>query len=167
MAEDYGADLFSLKSLRPFDYRQANVDDSLVPLDARLSRYSYQQSERPDATERTEFAQRGPLRCAKPHFSPTLNSDGTLVFCSYAVNPLERFGNLADEGFLRVWRSSFAREIRTRFQSRGGSECCETCYFRSDHKPTILHQVPLRPMPPDISLLWPKTQREFLEAVNP
>lgn len=167
MADDCGADLFSVKSLRPYDYRGTNVDENLVPLDAGLSRYSYRRSERREAEERTDFVRPGPLRCAKPHYSPTLNSDGTLAFCSYAVNRLERFGDLTNDGFLAVWRSSFAREIRLRFEREGGSECCTTCYFRTDHKPTILHQVPLRTPPPDITVLWPKTRREFLIAVSP
>jgi MoaA/NifB/PqqE/SkfB family radical SAM enzyme len=167
MAEDYGADLFSVKSHRPFNYRGQDLDESLAPLDASLSRYSYRQPGRRAANERVEFAQPGPLRCAKPYFSPTLNSDGTLAFCSYTVNRWELFGNLADGGFAKVWGSPFAGEIRRRFTRMGGSECCTTCYFRTGHKPTILHQVPLRPMPPDISLLRPKTQREFLDAVAP
>jgi MoaA/NifB/PqqE/SkfB family radical SAM enzyme len=166
MADGNGAELFSVKSLRPYDYRGTNVDETLVPLDASLSRYAYRDAGRRDAGERIEAAGLGPLRCAKPHYAPTLNSDGTLVFCSYAVNPLEQFGSVASKGFLKVWRCSYARQIRLRFEHRNGSDCCETCYFRSNQKPTILHQVPLQPPPPDITVLWPETRGEFLQATG-
>ena len=166
MARDTGADLFSLKSLRPYDYRGANVDSDLVPLSSGLSRYKYDEDDGRASRRRLDFVRRGPLRCAKPHYSPTLNSNGELVFCSYARHEKECFGNITATGFQPVWRSRFSREIRARFEAQGGSESCVTCYFRTDHKPTILHQVPLRPMPADIAVRWPKTPDEFLHAMS-
>lgn len=165
MATDTGAELFSVKSLRPYNYRGANVDSDLVPLEPGMSRYSYGEAV-PDPSRRLDFVRSGPLRCAKPHHSPTLNSDGTLAFCSYAAHPQEKFGEVAAEGFRRLWRSRRSREIRMRFARRGGSETCDTCYFRNDHTPTILHQVPLRELPPDITVAWPKTPGEFLSACS-
>ncbi len=167
MSEDYGADLFSVKSHRPFNYRGEDLDENSVPLDPGLSRYSYRQPGRHAASERVEFGQPGPLRCAKPYFSPTLNSDGTLAFCSYTINQDEVFGSVADSGLMKVWRSPYAAEIRRRFTRQGGSQCCKTCYFRTDHKPTILHQVPLRPLPPDVTPQCPETRQQFLDAVRP
>jgi len=168
MAVDSGADLFSVKSLRPYDYRGSNVDEVLVPLDEALSRYRYSEAEERQAKKRLDFVRRGPLRCAKPHYAPTLNSDGELVFCSYATHRLERFGDISREGFLRVWRSRSAREARLRFMRRGGGDSCVTCYFRSDHRPSILHQVPLRALPAGVTPVWPETRQEFLAAVaNP
>ena len=164
MAEDCGADLFSVKSLRPYDYRGTSVDDELAPLDPDLARYRYRDSGRRAAKERSDFVRQGPLRCARPYYSPALNSDGTLAFCSYAASPREQFGDVGKEGFPAVWRSARARENRALFTRHGGSECCRTCYFRSDHKPTILHQVPLGPAPPHVEVLFPKTRSEFLEA---
>ena len=166
MAEDCASDLFSVKSLRPYDYRGSSVDNELVPLSHELSRYKYGDREQPAPKRRLDFVRRGPLTCAKPHCSPTLNSDGDLVFCSYATHRLEHFGNVGTRGFLPVWRSDFARHIRARFAAQGGSTSCVTCYFRTEHKPTILHQVPLRPLPRDISVQSPKTREEFLQAVS-
>lgn len=165
MATDYGADLLNVKSLRPFDYRGTNVDSKLVPLGPSMSRYSYDQAAR-DAARRLEVGASGPLRCGKPHRSPTLNSDGTLVFCGYSEYADEKFGKIGEEGFRHLWRSRRSREIRRRFARRGGTETCDTCYFRSDHPPTILHQVPLRELPQDISVAWPKTPDEFLAACS-
>jgi MoaA/NifB/PqqE/SkfB family radical SAM enzyme len=164
LATEHRADLFSVKSLRPYDYRGTSVDARLVPADPILSRYSYQDS-RADADRRLDFVRSGPLQCAKPHFSPTLNSNGILSFCSYASQPQEHFGDVTAEGFLNVWRSPFARSIRARFQREQGSETCATCYFRSAHKRTILHHVLLGTLPPDITVLRPETPAEFLAAV--
>ena len=165
MATDCGADYFNVKSLRPFDFRGANIDSDLVPMESSLSRYAYGESVR-DPARRIDSIGLGPVRCAKPHHSPTLNSDGTLSFCSYAAHPEEHFGGVGTEGFRKLWRSGRSREIRMRFTRRGGSETCDTCYFRSDHAPTILHQVPIRDLPPDITLAWPKTPGEFLAACS-
>ena len=166
MAEDTGADLFSLKSLRPYDYRGANVDSDLVPLNSDLSRYSYSEDGKHELKQRLDFVRKGPLTCAKPHYAPTLNSSGELVFCSYARHGSESFGNITSAGFKPVWRGKASRDRRMRFEAQGGTEACVTCYFRTDHRPTILHQVPLRPMPPDITVRWPKTREEFLRAVE-
>jgi MoaA/NifB/PqqE/SkfB family radical SAM enzyme len=163
MAMDTGSDLFSVKSLRPYDYRGTNVDAELVPLEPTMRRYSYGKGGH-DAAQRLDFTRLGPLRCGKPHFSPTLNSDGTLAFCSYASYPLEFFGQVADTGFRHLWRSGHSRAIRTRFTRMGGSESCETCFFRSDHAPTILHQVVLRELPPDITAARAESGEQFLAA---
>lgn len=164
LAQDCGADLFSVKSLRPYDYRGSSVDSQLVPLRTELSRYAYRGG--PDAGVRVDEAWRGPLTCAKPHFSPTLNSDGDLVFCSYAGHEMERFGGVARSGFRALWRAARSREIRMNFDRARGTPSCEKCYFRSDDRPTILHQVPLAPLPPKITAMWPKSAEEFLAAVD-
>lgn len=165
MAQDVGADLFAVKSLRPYNYAGTSIDDELVPCKPNITRYVY--SDRPAEGKRLDFVRRGALDCAKPHHSPTLNSDGNLAFCSYAKQPLEFFGSLATQSFRSLWRSAYARDIRIRFASQLGSEACDTCYFRDVHKPTILYQVPLRPMPARLSLQWPSTAEEFLRAVAP
>jgi MoaA/NifB/PqqE/SkfB family radical SAM enzyme len=166
LAEECGADLFSVKSLRPYDYRGTSVDESLAPLDPALARYHYSEAQRREAGERTDFVRQGPLRCARPYYAPVLNADGALAFCSYAASPLEHFGDVKTGGFVAAWRSPYAREIRSRFTKNEGSESCRTCYFRSDHKPTILHQVPLGPAPPHVEVLRPETRKQFLEAVR-
>jgi MoaA/NifB/PqqE/SkfB family radical SAM enzyme len=166
MAEDCGSDLFCVKSLRPFDYRGTSVDSELVPLHDELSRYAYQRQDQPAPEQRLDFVRPGPLTCAKPHYSPNLNSDGDLVFCNYAAHPLEQFGNVGAGGFLPLWKSAFSRDIRARFAAQGGSESCVNCFFRTEHKATICHHVPLRPFPRDISVKSPKSREEFLEIVS-
>jgi MoaA/NifB/PqqE/SkfB family radical SAM enzyme len=165
MAQDVGADLFAVKSLRPYNYAGTSIDDELVPCKPNITRYVY--SESPSAGQRLDFVRRGALDCAKPHSAPTLNSDGNLAFCSYATHSLEVFGSLDTQSFRSLWKSEFARNIRARFASQLGSEACGTCYFRDVHKPTILYQVPLRPMPARISIQWPSTAEEFLRSVAP
>lgn len=165
MAQDVGADLFAVKSLRPYNYAGTSIDDELVPCKPNITRYVY--SDRPAEGQRLDFVRRGALDCAKPHHAPTLNSDGNLAFCSYATHPLAIFGSLETQSFRSLWRSAFARDIRSRFASQLGSEACGTCYFRDVHKPTILYQVPLRPMPARISIQWPSTAEEFVRAVSP
>lgn len=165
MAQDVGADLFAVKSLRPYNYAGTSIDDELVPCKPNITRYVY--SESPTEGKRLDFVRRGALDCAKPHNAPTLNSDGNLAFCSYATHSLEVFGSLETQSFPSLWKSEFARNIRARFASQLGSEACGTCYFRDVHKPTILYQVPLRPMIARISIQWPSTAEEFLRAVSP
>ncbi|MGO9242783.1 MAG: radical SAM/SPASM domain-containing protein [Bryobacteraceae bacterium] len=165
MAQDAGSDLFALKSLRPYNYAGTSIDGDLVPCKPNITRYAY--SDRPAEAKRLDFVRRGALDCAKPHHAPTLNSDGNLAFCSYATHSLEIFGSLETQSFRSLWRSAFARKIRVRFASQLGSEACETCYFRDVHKPTILYQVPLRPIPARISVQFPSTEEEFLSAVAP
>ncbi len=165
MARETGADVFSVKSLRPFDYRGTNVDERLVPLQPELSRYKYREGAGPSQNERVDFAPGGPLTCAKPHHSPTLNSDGNLVFCCYATDALECFGNIHARGFRKVWSSAHARSIRRRF-SQGASQACAYCYFRGGHRPTILFQVPLRRLPGDISIASPATEDDILSAAS-
>jgi MoaA/NifB/PqqE/SkfB family radical SAM enzyme len=161
LAEQTGADFLTLKSLRPYDYRGHDVDNELVPFSEDLARFAYRDGR--GALERVHPSEPGPLMCGKPVYAPTLNSDGELVFCSYARHQDERFGPIA-AGFKRVWRSAEGRRKRVHYLEAEGTRSCETCYFRSDHKPTILYTVPLRPMPPGISLQFETSREEFPAA---
>ncbi len=161
LALDSGADLFSVKTLRPFDYRSANVDDALVPDDEALSRYRYKENQR-TAASREGLISQGELTCGKPLYAPTLNSDGTLAFCSYARQAEELFGNLAEQSFSRVWKNRASRHRRREFLRSCGTPSCRTCYFRSKPVPTILHQVPLRPLPEGLELEIPESPESFL-----
>jgi MoaA/NifB/PqqE/SkfB family radical SAM enzyme len=164
MAEASGCDVFSVKSLRPYDYRGHDVDGELVPLDAGLARYGYGGAGERRATSRIQ--PQGRLRCGKPLYAPTLNSDGTLAFCSYVRYEEEIFGPVDDVGFRRLWRARASREKRLHFQRAGGTRSCETCYFRTGHKPTILYTVPLRDLPEDISLERSTRREAFLDVVE-
>ncbi len=160
MAEKSGADFFSVKTLRPYDYRGRDVDDELAPLSRDLARYAYE-DEKPDAHARVHGA--GPLRCGKPMYAPTLNSDGNVVFCSYAGYQDEYFGDVTERGFKKLWRSRSAREKRVHFLENEGTKSCETCYFRTDNKPTVIYTIPLRSLPAGISLARRDTKESFLE----
>lgn len=164
LAEDIGADFFTLKSLRPFDYRGHDVDKEMVPLNPSLARYAYEATTITEASRRQE--QGGPLRCGKPMFAPTLNSNGELAFCSYAHFADEIFGNLALGGFKKLWRSAQARHKRLAFLQQEGTRSCGQCYFRSDHKPCILYTVPFRPLPAGITVARPVSTEAFLHAVE-
>jgi len=161
LAQESGADLFSVKTLRPFDYRNAEVDGALVPENEALARYEYK-SGTPDADARKGFVSEGPLTCGKPLRAPTLNSDGTLAFCSYAQQENEFFGSLKRRSFSKVWKNSVSRQRRKDFLDEGGTSTCRTCYFRSNPAPTVLHQVPLRPLPDGITAEIPQSPAEFL-----
>lgn len=161
LAQESGADLFSVKTLRPFDYRSAEVDGALVPENEVLARYEYK-DHAPDAGGRKALVSEGPLTCGKPLRAPTLNSDGTLAFCSYAQQENEFFGNLKNRSFSKVWKNSVSRDRRQNFLEGGGSRTCRTCYFRSNPSPTILHQVPLHQLPDGIEAEVPQTPEEFL-----
>ena len=93
-------------------------------------------------------------------------SNGDLLFCEHSFHEEENFGNLAGVGFGELWRSQGARRKRLAFLERGGTSSCRSCYFRSAHKPTILHTVPLGPMPQDISPDQVKSKAEFLDVVS-
>jgi MoaA/NifB/PqqE/SkfB family radical SAM enzyme len=164
LAQESGADLFSVKTLRPFDYRQAEVDGELVPEDATLARYEYE-GHRPDSGSRKGTVSQGALTCGKPLHAPTLNADGTLVFCSYARDSNEFFGSLNGQSFSKVWKHPESRRRRCEFLEAGGTRSCQTCYFRSNPAPTILHQVVLRPLPDDIKVEAPQTPEEFLKTI--
>ncbi len=163
LAEEVGADVFNLKSLRPFDYRGHDLGQEMVPLNPKLARYANEQ----DASVVTKSREHaGPLRCGKPMFAPTLNSNGELAFCSYAHFADEIFGHLALGGFKKLWRSAQARHKRLAFLQQEGTRSCGQCYFRSDHKPCILYTVPLSPLPAGITVARPVSKDAFLQAVE-
>jgi MoaA/NifB/PqqE/SkfB family radical SAM enzyme len=164
LAEETGADFFSVKTLRPYDYRGHDIDNELVPLDPALMRYGYRDPQAISAEERL-YAQ-GSLTCGKPMYAPTLNSDGELVFCSYAGFEEERFGSLVDTNTRRLWRSSTARRKREHFLTAQGTRSCARCYFRSDTRPTVLTTVPLGVLPDDIALVRPVAKDEFLRRTR-
>jgi len=163
MASDFGAQLYSLKNLRPFDYRGHDWDHEMVPRNPRLARYKYAKGGEPHASRR--LAESGEFNCGKPFYAPTLNSDGKLAFCSYATEPGELFGDVAG-GFSRVWSKRSSRFKRLEFGRREGTRACLDCFFRIVHSPTVLHTVPLGDFPPDLSLLNPMTREEFLELLE-
>ena len=160
LAQESGADLFSVKTLRPFDYRGEQVDDTLVPENDALARYRYKDEQR-SVGSREGLVSQGNLTCGKPLYAPTLNSDGVLAFCSYARKEKEFFGDISSS-FSKVWKSRSSRRRRMGFLESGGASTCQTCYFRSDPVPTILHQVPLRPLPEGLELEIPETPESFL-----
>ncbi|MEJ2040362.1 MAG: radical SAM protein [Desulfosarcinaceae bacterium] len=164
LAQDSGADLFTVKTLRPYNYRGSNLDETFVPESEKLSRYCYKGSRR-EARLRTDFLSKGALCCAKPLYAPTLNSDGTLAFCSYAQHGDEFFGSVKNDEIKTVWNSCSSRDRRVRFLRAGGTLSCRTCFFRGDHAPTIIHQVPLHRMPDGIEVEAPQTPESFLERV--
>jgi MoaA/NifB/PqqE/SkfB family radical SAM enzyme len=160
LARNNGADLFSVKNLRPYNYRGDSIDGELVPENNEFARYRYKDDERNPAS-RESFVSTGKLTCAKPLYAPTLNSDGVLAFCSYAQNENEFFGNLSAGGFSKVWKGAPARRCRQEFLRRGGTASCRTCYFRSTPSPTILHQVVLRPLPDGVEAEAPEKPEDF------
>jgi MoaA/NifB/PqqE/SkfB family radical SAM enzyme len=163
MAEAVGADCFTVKTLRPYDYRGRDIDNELVPLSAELARYTYE-SNGPRSKDDRIRINGGPIACGKPLYAPTLNSDGMVSFCSYARADNEFFGNLADTSFRALWQSREAAAKRLFFLENDGTEACASCYFRTEQKPTVIHAVPLRPFPGDLSLLRPETKDAFLSA---
>ena len=163
LAEETGANFFSVKTLRPYDYRGHDLDDELVPLDQVLARYAYEEDGKRSVRGRIYDA--GPLNCGKPLRAPTLNADGDLVFCSYARHAEEKFGDVSSASIKRVWRSRSAREKRLRFLVMRGTRSCERCYFRIAHEPTVLHTVALDELPPDVALERPITKAEFLRVL--
>ncbi len=164
LAQESGADLFSVKTLRPYNYRGIHVDDMLVPEQETLSRYSYAGGRR-ERLSRKDIILDNQLNCAKPFYAPTLNSDGTLAFCSYAQSETEFFGGLAESTFDKVWKNAGSRALRSNFQQSGGTSSCKECFFRIKHKPTIIHQVPLRSLPEDIEVEQPQSVEAFLNEV--
>lgn len=165
LAKISGADLFSVKTFRPYNYRGYDLDQLLVPESLRLSRYRYKGNKR-EAANRVDFLSKGFLYCGKPFYAPTLNADGILTFCSYAQYENELFGNLNNQTFNQVWKAAESRIRRLNFHRAGGTQSCKTCFFRSNHPPTIIHQVPLNSIPDDIELEGPESAEQFLEAVS-
>jgi len=162
-AEDIGADLFSAKSLRPSDHHGHNVDEEMVPRNSRFARHEYREG---PPKNKDRIHDTGMLSCGKPMYAPFLASNGDLMFCEHSFHQEENLGSLAKTGFKQLWRSEIARKKRIYFLRNGGTRSCRACYFRSKHKPTILHTVPLRPLPPDISPDQEKSKTDFLTAVH-
>ncbi len=160
LAEENGADLFSIKTLRPFNYRGESIDETMAPSSDMLSRYQYQGGERESGT-REGLVSEGELICNKPLYAPTLNSDGVLAFCSYTQKEHECFGNLSNQPFDSAWKNPAARQRKREFLQRGGLDTCKTCYFRSHHKPTVICQVLLRPLPEGFDLEIAETPESF------
>jgi radical SAM protein with 4Fe4S-binding SPASM domain len=165
MAEDVGADNFSVKTLRPYDYRGRDIDNELVPITSGLARYAYENDGQRDSANRVE-AYSGKLTCGKPLYAPTLNSDGNIAFCSYAKDADEKFGDVSESSFRKIWQSRSSAEKRIAFLENDGTNACQTCYFRTENKPTVIHTVQLQPFPSDLSLLHPKSKEEFLSSIQ-
>lgn len=163
LAQQSGADLFSVKTLRPFDYRGEQVDETLVPESNDLSRYSYKLNER-TAGAREGLVSEGELTCGKPCYAPTLNSNGDLAFCSYARRDNEFFGSISEKGFSNVWKNKESRCRRIEFLKEVDMPTCRTCYFRSNPAPTIIHQVLLRPLPDGIDAEAIQSPEDFLNV---
>jgi len=163
LAQECGADLFTVKTLRPFDYRGYSVDEELVPESSKLSRYLYKDNQR-QPERRMDFQSKGPLYCGKPTYAPTLNADGRLAFCSYAQYHSEFFGSLDENTFPRIWKRGSSRTRRINFLEAGGTRSCRACFFRSDHNPTVLHQIPLRSIPGEMEVENPESPESFLNA---
>lgn len=164
MAETSGADLFSVKTLRPYNYRGQDVDSTLVPDNSSLARYKYSDNKK-ERQNREDFVSRGELTCGKPLYAPTLNSDGTLAFCSYATQEREYFGNIHKEPITDIWEKGSSRAKKRDFLKNGGSAACRTCYFRSYPKPTILFQVQLAPFPDFIKAEISMSKEDFYNTV--
>lgn len=165
MAEETGADVFSVKTLRPYDYRGHDIDRELAPVSNDLARYGYQGDGARGRENRTD-ATAGPLTCGKPLYAPTLNADGDVMFCSYARHEGEKFGNVTYGSFRKLWKSPQAAQKRWDYLRHDGTEACQTCYFRTANKPTVIHTVPLRTLPPDLSLREVRSKSAFLAAVT-
>ncbi len=162
MAEDVGADVFSVKTLRPYDYRGHDIDGELAPLSDGLARYVYQGDKN---KSNRAVMNAGPLTCGKPLYAPTLNSDGDVVFCSYARAKDESFGSVTQRSFRDLWKSRESSQKRLHYLEAQGTDACRNCYFRTENKPTVIHTVPLRPLPRDLTLLTARSQADFLAAV--
>ncbi len=165
MAEDLGADSFTVKTLRPYDYRGRDLDNELAPVSKDLARFAYEGDGTPDSNSRIAMND-GPLRCGKPLYAPTLNSDGQVAFCSYAKDESDMFGDISEVPFRSVWKSQESAAKRLHFLENEGAEPCKTCYFRTDNPPTIIHTVPLGEFPHDLSLANPESKEAFLQSVQ-
>lgn len=160
LAQDRGADVFSVKSLRPYDYRGVDIDDELAPLTDRFARYRY--GDHGPSAQARRMESGGPLRCRKPLFAPTLNSDGQLAFCSYVGEDEGIFGAIPDSGFDALWTGRASQQRKQQFLDRQGIDSCTRCFFRGDHPPTMLYTVALGALPADYSLQEPWSSAAFL-----
>jgi len=165
MARDSGADFFSVKNVRPYDYAGHELDNVLVPREQLLSRYQYGDSSAPRAESR--LREEGVFNCGKPFFAPSLTAQGELAFCHYVREPEEFFGKVSPAGVRPVWKGKTAREKRLEFGRREGTKSCESCYFRIKHKPTVMYRVAFHDdFPADIRLENSCSEEEFLQAVG-
>jgi len=162
LASDYGAQMYSVKTFRPFDYRGHNLDQHVVPTNKLLARYKYK-NDVPSAAGR--LLEETNFNCGKPFYAPTLNSDGNLAFCSYVDQPEEIFGDIR-ESFSKVWDQGSSRLKRLDFGNKEGTHTCKKCYFRNLHKPTVRCTIPLGDFPSGLTLEKCMTKEEFLELLN-
>jgi len=153
IAKNVGADIFSLKAVRPFDYDGYNFDETLVPLDEALCRYKYKTKEKKPES-RIEKVKVNKFTCGKPLFLPTLDSDGYIRMCSYGGDE-HRMSKIEDKNPVeKAWYGKNAREIREKFVSNKGSNLCKSCYFRSYEMPSpILETTVFNDLPKDISVV--------------
>ena len=165
MAQESGADFFSVKNVRPYDYAGHELDEILVPRDQSLARYDYRGEAGPSAS--TRLAEKGVLNCGKPFFAPSLTAQGELAFCHYVRQAEEFFGKVERAGVRPVWESKSSRDKRLEFERLGGTTSCRNCYFRIKHKPTVLYTVPFHDsFPPDIRLENPCSKEDFLDSLG-
>jgi MoaA/NifB/PqqE/SkfB family radical SAM enzyme len=152
MAVETGSEIFSLKSFRPWDYHQTDLDEEFVPENKSLRRYDYANSTKTKEC-RTEKGQTDKFNCRKPIFTPTLDSDGNIRFCCYESSN-DVFGQAKFAGDChRIWYSRDAMKLRQYFLKNNGNDICKTCYFRSvDLVPTVIKLKALRSLPPKIGI---------------
>ncbi len=163
LAEEIGAQMYSVKNVRPFDFRGRNLDHEIVPKNPALARYDYTDETSPDPQNRLPGT--GKFNCGKPFYAPTLNSDGNLVFCSYVDRDEEIYGDIS-KSFSKIWKHKSSRRKRMIFGRLEGTQTCEKCFFRVVHRPTVPCTVPLDDFPPGLSLENKLTKEEFLTLVE-
>ena len=119
LARELGVDEVGLKTAQIYDYKHGH---SLMPTIDRYSRYAPQS----DGTYRIKSGLDN--HCWKMWHSCVITWDGLVVPCCFDKDAHHRLGDLQQQSFTELWKSSVYNDFRqTLIRSRSEIEMCKNC----------------------------------------
>lgn len=109
MARDYGADIFTVKSLNP-SCGVVALDEELLPENPGFRRYEYI----PNTYERVRIN----AICRRVWTMSNICSNGDVVPCCYDYDSEMKVGNIFEKPFTQIWNNSDYRELRKKIYTQ-------------------------------------------------
>jgi len=109
MARDYGADVFTVKSLNP-SCGMFSQDEELLPMSQKFRRYEYI----PNTYERVRTG----AICRRIWTMSNIFSNGDVVPCCYDYDSEMKVGNIFETPFTRIWNSPAYRQLRKKIYTQ-------------------------------------------------
>lgn len=92
-----------------------------------------------------DILKKAKARCYYPWYYPSITWDGNLVPCCYICDNEIVFGNVFDEGFMKVWNNEKIKNFRKMIATKK-TGICKNCFIDESYiadKLKIIHRIPL------------------------